>query len=259
MQTTITPESFLVPDWPAPPTVRALVTTRRGGLSKPPYDEFNLGTHVGDDPAAVAANRALLRQHVPAAPCWLEQVHGIEVARADESRDDARPPRADASVSRTPGAVCAILTADCLPVLFCDDAGEVVAAAHAGWRGLAGGVLEATIASMAVAPERIMAWMGPAIGPTAFEVGEDVRAAFLALDPDARAAFTPREAEGKWLADLFMLARRRLSRAGVERVYGGGPCSFTENERFYSYRREARTGRFASLVWLDAQAHIALS
>ena len=178
-------------------------------------------------------------------------MHGIEVARADEKNGDT-PARADASVSRTPGAVCSILTADCLPVLFCNDAGTVVAAAHAGWRGLASGVLETTIVSMAVAPERIMAWMGPAIGPSAFEVGEDVRAAFLTLDPGARAAFVPREAPGKWLADIFILARRRLACAGVERVYGGGICTFSEGERFYSYRREARTGRFASLVWLDA-------
>ncbi|MDR0634095.1 MAG: peptidoglycan editing factor PgeF [Azoarcus sp.] len=244
--------SFFAPDWPAPRAVRALVTTRLGGHSKAPYDSFNLGTHVGDDPAAVAANRASLRRHLPAGPCWLEQVHGTEVALAGGDGREA-PIRADAAVARVAGAVCAVMTADCLPVLFCDDDGTVVAAAHAGWRGLAAGVLEATLAAMAAPPARVMAWLGPAIGPTAFEVGEEVRTAFLACDPDARAAFTARKMEGKWLADLFALARRRLARAGVERVYGGGVCTFTESGRFYSYRREGTTGRFASLVWLQAR------
>jgi len=242
-------DSFLVPDWPAPPAVRALVTTRRGGVSTPPYDEFNLAMHVGDDPGAVAANRVRLRRHVPAEPFWLEQVHGIEVAQAGEGGDV--PVCADASVARSPGAVCAVMTADCLPVLFCNDEGSVVAAAHAGWRGLVAGVLEATLAKMAVEPGRVMAWFGPAIGPGAFEVGDEVRAAFLASDPGARMAFTP-QAEGKWLADIFMLARRRLMRAGVERIYGGGLCTVSGNDRFYSYRREGVTGRFASMIWFDA-------
>jgi len=245
-------DSFLVPDWPAPPTVRALVTTRRGGVSKPPYDEFNLGLHVGDDPAAVVANRARLRRHVPTEPFWLEQVHGVEVALAEEG--GGAPVRADASVTRKAGVVCAIMTADCLPVLFCNEEGTVVAAAHAGWRGLAAGVLEATLAAMAVKPGRIMAWLGPAIGPKAFEVGDEVRAAFLASDSDAKRAFTPHEIEGKWFADIFTLARRRLIRAGMnqDRVYGGGVCTVAGSERFYSYRREAKTGRFASLIWFDA-------
>jgi YfiH family protein len=245
-------DSFLVPDWPAPPVVRALVTTRRGGLSKPPYDGFNLGLHVGDDPAAVAANRALLWRHVPAEPFWLEQVHGIEVAQAGEG--GGRPVRADASVAREAGVVCVVMTADCLPVLFCDDEGKAVAAAHAGWRGLAAGVLEAALAAMAVEPGRAMAWLGPAIGPAAFEVGDEVRAAFLASDPGAQAAFVPHGAEGKWLADIFMLARRRLVRAGMrqERIFGGGICTASERDRFYSYRRESVTGRFASMIWLVA-------
>ncbi|MDR1064009.1 MAG: peptidoglycan editing factor PgeF [Azoarcus sp.] len=243
-------DAFLAPGWPAPPTVRALVTTRRGGHSKAPYDGFNLGMHVGDDPAAVAANRALLRQRLPAEPCWLEQVHGIDVARVDGSGRKA-PPCGDAAVTRTPGAVCAVMTADCLPVLFCDEAATVVAAAHAGWRGLAAGVLEAALVAMATPPARIMAWLGPAIGPAAFEVGDEVREACLARDPGAHIAFAAREIRGKWLADLYTLARRRLTRAGVSRIYGGGCCTFTESARFYSYRREGVTGRFASLIWLE--------
>jgi YfiH family protein len=261
--------SFLVPDWPAPPMVRSLVTTRCGGVSQAPYDGFNLALHVGDDPAAVAANRARLRRYVPAEPFWLEQVHGIEVARLPPSSALDGAPfsqeggciRADASVTRETGVVCAIMTADCLPVLFCNDAGTVVSAAHAGWRGLAAGVLEAALAAMAEEAGRVMAWLGPAIGPDAFEVGDEVREAFLASDPGAGGAFSPRGSGGKWLADIFMLARRRLVRAGVrrERVYGGGVCTVSESGRFYSYRREAVTGRFASMVWLDVEGHVALS
>ena len=252
-------DSFLVPDWPHPATVQSLVTTRRGGVSKPPYDGFNLGLHVGDDPAAVGANRARLRRHVPAEPFWLEQVHGIDVALARAG--GGVPVRADASVTREAGVVCAIMTADCLPVLFCDDEGTVVAAAHAGWRSLAAGVLEAALAAMAVEPRRVMAWLGPAIGPAAFEVGDEVRAAFLAPDPGAQSAFVPLGVEGKWLADIFTLARRRLMQAGVkqERIYGGGICTVSESGRFYSFRREAMTGRFASMIWLNAPGHVALS
>jgi len=247
-------DSFLIPDWPAPPTVRALVTTRCGGVSKPPYDEFNLGLHVDDDPVAVAANRARLRRYVPAEPFWLEQVHGIDVVQAGEG--GGAPVRADASVARRANKVCVVMTADCLPVLFCNDEGSVVAAAHAGWRGLVAGVLEATLAAMAVAPGRVMAWLGPAIGPNAFEVGDEVRAAFLASDPGAQAAFVTHGGEGKWLADIFTLARRRLIRAGMAQnhLYGGGLCTVSEENRFYSYRREAVTGRFASLIWFDAEA-----
>ncbi|MCL2590695.1 MAG: peptidoglycan editing factor PgeF [Betaproteobacteria bacterium] len=250
---------FLVPDWPAPPTVQSLVTTRRGGVSKPPYDEFNLGLHVGDDPAAVAANRARLRRYVPAEPFWLEQVHGIEVALAGVGC--GVPVRADASVTREADVACVIMTADCLPVLFCDEEGKVVAAAHAGWRSLAAGVLEAALTAMAVEPGRVLAWLGPAIGPAAFEVGSEVRAAFLGFDPGAEEAFVPHGKEGKWLANIFALARRRLMLVGVgqDRVYGGGVCTVSESGRFYSYRRDAVTGRFASMVWLSAQGHVALS
>ncbi|MDR2031340.1 MAG: peptidoglycan editing factor PgeF [Azoarcus sp.] len=245
-----TAAAFVVPGWPAPAGVRALLTTRRGGVGEAPYDSFNLATHVGDDPAVVAANRALLRRRLPAEPLWLDQVHGIDVAMA---ADGATHACADACVAhgRGRGEVCAVLTADCLPVLLCDDMGTVVAAAHAGWRGLAAGVLEATLARMAIAPARIMAWMGPAIGPAAFEVGDEVRAAFLQTDPGAAAAFRAGAASGKCFADLFMLARRRLLRAGVTRVYGGGVCTFDAREQFFSYRREGTTGRFASLIWLD--------
>lgn len=245
-------DSFFVPDWPAPSKVQSLVTTRCGGVSKPPYDEFNLGLHVGDDPIAVAVNRVWLRRYVPVEPFWLEQVHGIEVALAGVG--GGVPVRADASVSQESGVVCAILTADCLPVLFCNDAGTVVAAAHAGWRSLAAGVLEATLAAMAVEPRRVMAWLGPAIGPGAFEVGKEVRAAFLMSDPDSYEAFVPYESEEKWLADIFALARSRLMRAGVrqEHIYGGGVCTVSNSGRFYSYRRDTVTGRFASMVWLNA-------
>lgn len=240
---------WIQPDWPAPAGVRALVTTRHGGVSSGPYASMNLGSHVGDSPLAVARNRALLRICLPAEPLWLDQVHGIEVA--DASTAVGRSVTADASVATRPGAVCAVMTADCLPVLFCDDAGTVVAAAHAGWRGLAAGVLDATVARMAVAPERIIAWMGPAIGPQAFEVGDEVRRAFVAIDPATARAFASAERSGKWYADLFLLARLRLAGVGVERVFGGGLCTYSDPQRYFSYRRDGITGRLASLVWLE--------
>lgn len=238
----------IVPDWPAPVGVRALVTTRSGGVSLPPYDSLNLGDHVGDAAAAVANNRARLQRLLPSGPRWLEQVHGTVVANADRG-DGLR--QADAAVAREAGVVCAIMTADCLPVLFCDDTGAVVAAAHAGWRGLAAGVLEATVARMGVAPSSVLAWLGPAIGPGAFEVGGEVRDAFQRVDPEAGIAFVSTAQPGKWMADIFALARRRLMRAGVVRVYGGGVCTHADPARFYSYRRDGVTGRFASLVWRE--------
>ncbi|GHU12160.1 laccase domain protein [Betaproteobacteria bacterium] len=246
------PAPFIVPDWPAPAAVRAVVTTRHGGVSAAPWASFNLATHVGDEPTAVAANRARLRLHLPAEPCWLEQVHGCGVV--DAGVGTAGVPVADAAVTRTVGRVCAVLTADCLPVLFCDEAGSVVAVAHAGWRGLAAGVLEATVAKMALAPACIMAWLGPAIGPTAFEVGGEVRAIFLAHDAEAEAAFVASRRAGKWLADLFVLARQRLAAMGGGQVYGGGVCTASDTGNFFSYRREGQTGRFASLVWLAGRA-----
>ncbi len=233
------------PDWPAPAKVRGLMTTRTGGVSAAPWASFNLGDHVNDDPPHVAANRALLRAQVPAEPAWLRQVHSARVVEAGGGAVEA-----DACFSRTPGQVCAVLTADCLPVLFCDRAGSVVAAAHAGWRGLAGGVLEATVAAMAVPPGGILAWMGAAIGPAAFEVGDDVRDAFLAQHPETAAAFVPQGAPDKWLADIYALARIRLARAGVTAVSGGGRCTHAEADTFFSYRRDGVTGRMAALVWL---------
>lgn len=262
---------WIVPDWPAPARVRALSTTRQGGVSVGPYGladgsprGLNLGTHVGDDPSAVAENRARLAAHLPAMPRWLEQVHGCAVATADGVEDGVEDgeggvPRADASIATTPGHVCAIMTADCLPVLLCDAAGTVVGAAHAGWRGLCDGVIEATLARMAAQAgpgSEWLAWLGPAIGPSAFEVGAEVREAFLAQAreaerPAVEAAFRP-GAPGKYWADLYALARTRLARAGCTRVYGGDACTVADAARFYSYRRDRTTGRMATLVWLAA-------
>ena len=238
---------MLQPDWPAPPGVFSLMTTREGGVSRPPWASFNLGDHVGDDSAHVAENRARLRQQLPAEPGWLRQTHSATVVEVGSGLIEA-----DAAFTRQAGSVCAVLTADCLPVLFCDRAGSVVAAAHAGWRGLAHGVLEATVAAMQVPPGEVLAWMGAAIGPQAFEVGDEVRQAFIAQHPEAAAAFAPHlsAVPGKWLADIYQLARIRLNRAGVQAVYGGGRCTFNEADSFYSYRRDGVTGRMASLIWL---------
>jgi YfiH family protein len=241
------PIAFIAPEWPAPDGVRALITTRIGGVSCGLYAGLNLGDHVGDDPAAVAQNRARLAAHLPASPLWLRQVHGIEVA--DPGRD--RPGReADASFTRQPGRVLAVLTADCLPVLLAEESGSAIAIAHAGWRGLAAGVIERTIAALGVAPRRLVAYLGPAIGPGAFEVGHDVRDAFLRNDAAAASAFVP-AAPDKWLADLPALARLRLAKIGTTRVYGGNLCTFADPARFYSHRRDGVTGRMASLIWLE--------
>jgi len=238
---------WIVPDWPAPPGVRALITTRPGGVSRGAYAGLNLGLRSGDDIEAVTRNRASLRQWLPAEPLWLRQVHGTNVAEADAAQNS---PEADAAVARRPGRVCAALTADCLPVLLCDEAGTVVAAAHAGWRGLCAGVIEQTLRAMDRSPEALLAYLGPAIGPAAYEVGAEVREAFIAADPGSGAAFAPGK-PGKLYADLYALARRRLARSGVSRVYGGGYCTYTERERFYSYRRDGATGRMASLIWIQ--------
>jgi len=238
-------------DWPAPRGVRALSTLRgdaRSGASKAPYGYFNLGDHVGDDPAAVAENRRRLRVAcgLPDEPSWLPQVHGIGVADLDSA---AAPGAADAAVARG-FAVCAILTADCLPVVFAADSGETVAAAHAGWRGLAAGVIEATVRAMGVPPDSLVAWLGPAIGPKHFEVGTEVRDAFLVGDPEAVAAFEP-NARGRFMADLRMLARRRLQALGVSRIYGEDDCTFAQPDRYYSHRRDRLTGRQATLIWRE--------
>jgi len=247
---------FLRPDWPAPARVRAAMTTRGGGVSQLAFHSLNLGTS-GDDPAHVAENRRRLREalQLPSEPVWLKQVHGTRVVRlpgGDEGATQGEPPEADASYTTEPGVVCAVQAADCLPVLFCDDAGQVVAAAHAGWRGLAAGVLEATVRALPAKPANLMAWLGAAIGPHSFEVGAEVREAFVGADPAAAAAFKPRPAEGKFLADLYLLARQRLASAGVRRVSGGGHDTVRERARFFSYRRDGRCGRMAALAWLAA-------
>ena len=251
--TTISMNSdWIVPEWPAPARVRSLLTTRHGGVSRGVYASLNLGDHVGDDPLAVTENRRRLASGlgvVPVTPLWLNQVHGVAVVDAERALASPRPV-ADASFSRKPGLACAVMTADCLPVLLCSKSGMVVAAAHAGWRGLHAGVLEHTVEAMACAGEEILAYLGPAIGPQAFEVGDEVRAAFVDADQQAEAAFKP--LRGKWLADIYLLARQRLARLGVNAVFGGDYCTVGEAERFFSYRRDGVTGRMASMVWLAA-------
>jgi YfiH family protein len=236
---------WIVPDWPAPANVRAFITTRAGGSSQGPYASLNLGLRTDDDARAVAANRDRVRATVPQEPKWLRQVHGNTVVEADPLADS---PEADAAVARRPGTVCAALVADCVPVLLADRAGTTVAVAHAGWRGLASGVIENTVERMALPPEGLLAYLGPGIGPRAFEVGADVRDAFLARDPRSKSAFAP-HAPGKWLADLFMLARQRLDGIGITNVYGGAHCTYSDPQRFFSYRRERTTGRMAALIW----------
>ncbi len=242
----------IIPDWPAPPHVKALQTTRNGGASVAPYASLNLGSHVGDNPLVVARNRMLLAPLLPSEPVWLKQVHGIKVADAGHA---GCLPEADASISTHPGAVCAVMTADCLPILLCDEQGTVVGAVHAGWRGLCDGVIEATVQEMTmqeikVPATTLMAWLGPAIGSTAFEVGDEVRTAFVAHQPQATAAFVA-GSEGKWMANIYELARLRLQALGIHRIYGGDLCTFNDPERFYSYRRDGVTGRMGTLIWLS--------
>jgi YfiH family protein len=241
---------FIRVDWPAPANVHAVTTLRGGGFSQPPYATFNLAAHVGDDPTAVAANRARLGRllRLPAEPRWLDQRHTATVIDAERSTHPAHG--ADASFAGRPGVVCAVLTADCLPLLLCNRDGSRVAAAHAGWRGLAAGVLEATVTALDEPGDRLLAWLGPAIGPQAFEVGDEVREAFVAHDPAAQQAFRPTSGN-RWLADLYLLAGQRLAACGVTAIYGGGWCTYSEPERFYSYRRDRTTGRMASLIWRD--------
>jgi hypothetical protein len=237
----------LQPDWPAPANVKSLQTTRQGGISAAPYASLNLGSHVGDNPLLVDRNRMLLAPLLPSEPLWLNQVHGITVIDAAVA---GCLPEADASFTTHRAAVCAVMTADCLPLLLCDDQGSVVAAAHAGWRGLCDGVIEATAGALPVPVSSLMAWLGPAIGPAAFEVGEEVRAAFVAHDAQAALAFIPGTG-GKWMADIFLLARQRLRALGITRIYGGGMCTYSDAARFYSYRRDGVCGRMATLIWLE--------
>ena len=257
-------DAWFLPEWPAPARVRSLSTLRGGGVSDGEahrYASLNLATHVGDDPDAVRRNRDHLRAALPADPLWLHQVHGTKVIDADRTMSqDGVPPEADAAVTRSAGRVLAVMTADCLPVLLADRAGTVVAVAHAGWRGLAAGVIENTVRTMNVKPDDIVAWLGPAIGPREYEVGSDVRDAFVFhdlvatdiahADPAAIDAFELR-ANGKYLADLYHLARRRLERVGVTDVHGGDACTYTERKRFFSFRRDGKTGRMATLIWLE--------
>ncbi len=240
---------LIQPDWPAPPTVHGGTTLRSGGYSAGRFSSLNLGDHVDDNTAAVAANRRLLSDTLvlPSPPIWLNQVHGTSVVNAFGATPNSV---ADGSYADRPGVVCAVLTADCLPVIFCDRAGTRVAVAHAGWRGLAAGVLEATVEAMGVVPSQLMAWLGPAIGPQAFEVGGEVREAFVNFANEASEAFTP-SLNGRWFADIYVLAAQRLVRRGVADVYGGGWCTFNERDRFYSYRRDKITGRMATLAWID--------
>jgi polyphenol oxidase len=241
--------SWLNADWPAPPGVRAVSTYRSGGSSAAPYASLNLGDHVGDDPAMVADNRRALAAAVglPAEPRWLTQVHGVNVADLDASGPHFP---ADAAITRRPLRVCAILTADCLPILFAAESGDTVAAAHAGWRGLSAGVIEATVRAMGDSPHRLIAWLGPAIGPKHFEVGSEVCEAFLAGEPKDGEAFVRNE-RGRFMADLYLLARRRLERLGISRIYGGGECTYSGEDRYFSYRRDGATGRQATLIWRE--------
>lgn len=238
----------VIPDWLLPANARACSSTRIGGTSLAPWDSLNLGAHVGDDPQNVQANRQRLVEelNLPSMPVWLEQVHGTDVLLLD-----GQPPtslRADAVYTREPGVVCAVMTADCLPVLFCSADGLEVAAAHAGWRGLCSGVLEATLNAFSAPAQDISVWLGPAIGPSAFEVGSEVRDAFCTIDPAAGSAF--RAVGEKFYADLWMLATQRLNAAGVRNIRGGGDCTYTREEQFFSFRRDGITGRMASFIWL---------
>lgn len=241
--------AFIIPHWPAPANVKALQTTRSGGISRGPYDSLNLGEHVQDDPLAVAHNRQLLSPYLPSEPVWVNQVHGVEVIDAAKS---GCLENADGAFATQADVVCVTMTADCLPVLLCDKAGTVVAAVHAGWRGLCDGVIEAAIAKMLVEPADILAWLGPAIGPNAFEVGNDVREQFMQKDAQAISAF--KSHGDKWLCDIYTLAKQRLVSAGVKAIYGGSVneefCTYTDAERFFSFRRDNLTGRMASLIWL---------
>ncbi len=239
---------WITPDWPAPATIRAVCTTRQGGVSQPPYASLNLGDHVSDDPYAVAKNRLIVGDvlNLPTEPLWLQQVHGTEVCTMQVA---SCYPQGDASIAMRKGQVCVVMTADCLPVLFCDKAGTKVGAAHAGWRGLHAGVLEKTVAALQPAQE-LIAWLGPAIGPEAFEVGEEVRTAFIHYDPAAEMAFKPSPNAGKWLADIYLLARQRLNAVGVTAIYGGDFCTYTDAQRFFSYRRDGQTGRMGSFIWI---------
>lgn len=237
----------IAPNWPVPAHVKAIQTTRLGGISNAPYDSLNLGDHVGDAPLAVVSNRTLLNTLLPSEPVWLEQVHGTVVASADMA--NCRP-QADACIARHRDSVCVVMTADCLPILLCNTQGSVVGAAHAGWKGLAVGVVEATVQAMDVPPQNLMAWLGPAISQQAFEVGDEVRALFVDANSKTSAAFVPGQ-HGKWFADIYALARLRLNSLGVAQIFGGNYCTYSDAAKFFSYRRDGATGRMGTFIWLD--------
>jgi YfiH family protein len=245
---------LLRPDWPAPANVRAVCTLRDGGVSAAPYELLNLAVHVGDDAQAVAANRQRLCEELRLSgePRWLTQIHGTKVFDADRAAlsGSSVAPEADAAITRRSGNVLAVLVADCMPILLCRRDGAGVAIAHAGWRGLATGVVEASVDALGAGGEQLLAWLGPAIGASHFEVGDEVRAAFLSHDERASAAFT-RNARGRWQCDLYQLARQRLQALGVGAIHGERRCTYRERESFFSYRRDGRTGRFAALIWMD--------
>ncbi len=243
--------SLIFPDWPQPDNVGACSTTRLGGVSLPPYDSLNLGNHVGDVPEAVERNKALLVKYaqLPQQPTWLEQVHGTRIITLDGL--SVVNNQADAVYTNIPGQVCAVMTADCLPVLFCSRSGMEVAAAHAGWRGLCAGVLENTVSRFNAKPDTIRAWLGPAIGPEKFEVGSEVREAFIKTNPELAQAFTPyNDHSDRFLANLYLLAKLKLQSVGVAEIFGGTACTFMEEKKFFSYRRDGHTGRMATLIWL---------
>lgn len=241
---------WITPDWPAPAGVRAATSLRAGGVSQAPFDSLNVGAHVGDDPEAVRENRRrlALALGLPGEPTWLNQVHGCEVLQAAQW---SSPPTADGVYTLQAGVVCAVMTADCLPVLLCDQAGTRVAAVHAGWRGLADGVLGSATTALGTAPQTLLAWLGPAIEPAAFEVGDEVRERFLAVNAINEAAFTA-NARGRWQADIYALARNELRRLGVQQVHGGGFATHADADQFFSYRRDGRTGRMVSLIWRES-------
>lgn len=247
---------WIVPNWPAPKWIQALTTLRSGGASVGPFQSFNLANHVNDDPAAVLKNRDFLKKQakLPSDPIWLQQVHGTRVIHVEDFHPSDPPPEADAAISTTPGKIASVLTADCLPILLCNDAGAEVAAIHAGWRGLASGIIETTVAALTSNGEQLLAWLGPAIGPTAFEVGEEMKSAFT--QPKDETAFKPFISQGsnteqKWTADIYQLARFRLQALNITRIYGGDYCTFSEPERFYSFRRSNPTGRMATIIWMN--------
>jgi YfiH family protein len=238
---------LIIPDWPAPQNIVAYTTTRVGGVSQAPYDTFNLGRSAGDTSEAVAHNREHLRQHLklPNEPAWLEQTHTTKAILIDA---DYQCTNADASFTTEADQVCVVLTADCLPLLICDQAGTTVAAIHAGWRGLANGVIENTLTQLGIDGAELLAWLGPGIGSTVYEVGDDVRDTFLAHDSAAEQAFM-RNDNQRWLADIYLLARQRLNKLSVSQIYGGDYCTYSQRDKFYSFRRDGMTGRMATLIY----------